>query len=170
MKNTGYKQMLRDRMPRVINLALKYCKAKERWIDNVYDFVIKKYPIEKRSTIVKIVLGIKQQYTRQEIHDYFRYVALIPTTKEQMYSIPKNELFMRFRDTIDWRHLDPHMYLYWTTVVEWVEWFRTVYVAIQDTYEHSLSFGNDEITTRTILKDKYGINDNLVEYLIKSFK
>ena len=39
---TGYKGMLRDRCPQVVNYALKWQKAKERWINHTYDKFIKK--------------------------------------------------------------------------------------------------------------------------------
>lgn len=166
----GYKQMIRDRMPRIIDLALMWCKAKGRWIDHVYENIVKKYPQDKRSTAVKIVLGIKQQYKRQEIYDYFRYVKLMPVKPEQMYAIPKDDLFMPFKDTINWQSLDPEMYEYWKSVVAWVNWFRTQHMCIEDTYRHSLSFGNDLETTKSILMSKYNMNKKLTDYIIKSFK
>ena len=36
MKKLGYKEMLRDRCPKMVNYALKWRKAKEKWIDHVY--------------------------------------------------------------------------------------------------------------------------------------
>ena len=41
MKKQGYKEMLRDRCPEVVNFALKWCKAKERWINHVYDCFVR---------------------------------------------------------------------------------------------------------------------------------
>ena len=35
-QNTSYKKMLRDRCPKTVNLALKWCKAKEKWLNHVY--------------------------------------------------------------------------------------------------------------------------------------
>ena len=45
--------MLRDRCPRVVNYALKWQKAKERWIDHAYANFIKIYcdNEEKKNTI-----------------------------------------------------------------------------------------------------------------------
>lgn len=172
-KTTSYKCMLRDRMPKMLDLALRWCKAKGRWIDYVYDKQIKKYPMEKRSMAVKSILGIKQHYKRQQIYDQIRYGELKPITMEQVESIPKSELYMKFRDTIDWSALlveDPDMYQYWKDVACWVDWFSTSYIPIQDTYDHSQSWSmsNDDIVP--ILMSKYGISRKLTEYLIKSFK
>lgn len=165
--------MLRDRMPHALDLALRWCKAKQRWIDYVYETIVKKYPEEKRSAVVKTILGIKQQYKRQEIYDQIRYSELKLVTREQVSKIPKTELYMRFSDTINWQKLfieDQNMFSYWMRVAEWVDWFSRSYISIKDTYEHSQSWkmSNDEICP--ILMSKYGINRKLTEYLIKSFK
>lgn len=166
----GYKQMLRDRMPFVIDLALRWCNAKGRWIDHVYANTIKKYPQDKRGVIVKMVLGLKQQYTRMEIHDYFKYVKMMPVTKEMAYSIPKDDLFIRFEDTINWDACDDEMRTYWKTIVDWVKWFRTCHIPIKSMYENSLSFGNDEETTKLLIMSKFKINRKLTDYIINSFK
>lgn len=165
--------MLRDRMPKMLDLALRWCKAKDRWINYVYDNIIRKYPSEKRSVIVKTILGIKQQYKHQEIYDTLRYVEFKPITMEQVKSIPKSELYMKFSETIDWNTLskdDPDMYNYWKAVADWVDWFSTSYTPIQCTYELSQKWkmGDDDI--RPILMSKYEIDSKLTEYLINSFK
>lgn len=163
--------MLRDRMPMILDLALSWCKAKGRWIDHVYEYVIKRYPQQKRGTAVKTVLGIKQQFKRQEIYDYFRYVKLMDVNKNQMFSIPKDDLFMRFYDTIDWDNIeDEDMYQYWKTVNDWVVWFRTTYAKIEDTYSHSLHLGIDRDTIIASLMTKYGMNKKLTLYIINSIK
>lgn len=169
----GYKQMLRDRMPLILDLALRYCKAKERWIDYVYNSIVKRNPVEKRSIVVKTVLGIKQQWKRRQIYDQVKYGELKPITMEQVNNIPKSELYMKFTDTIDWQKLsveDPDMYDYWKTISEWVDWFSTQYIPIKDAYEHSRQWkmSNEEIIP--IIMGKYGIDRKLTEYLIKSFK
>lgn len=49
----GYKAKLRDNIPHTLNLALLWCKTKERWINHVYDNFIKIYVLKedrKRST------------------------------------------------------------------------------------------------------------------------
>ena len=42
-QNTSYKEMLRDRVPLFVDLALKWCKAKEIWINHVYNNFINIY-------------------------------------------------------------------------------------------------------------------------------
>lgn len=169
----GYKQMLRDRMPKILDLALRWCKAKNRWIDYVYENNVKKHSKENRSNVVKVLLGIKQQYKRQEIHDQIKYDELKPITMEQVNRIPKSELHMKFSRTIDWQKLsreDSKMVEYWKIVAEWVDWFSTSYAIIEDTYNHSRRWNMSDNEIKTILMDKYEIDYKLTEYLIKSFK
>jgi hypothetical protein len=170
---TGYKAMLRDRMPLMLDLALKWCKAKERWINYVYDNIIKKYPQDKRSLVVKQILGIKQRWKRQEIYDQLRYVEFKPITREQVDRIPKSELYMKFTDTIDWSTLskeDPDMYEYWRNVSGWVEWFSTTHLSAQSTYDLSKRWAMTEDDIKPILMSKYDIDSKFTDYLIKSFK
>lgn len=169
----GYKAMLRDRMPLMLDLALKWCKAKERWINYVYDNVVKKYPQNKRSVVVKQILGIKQRWKRQEIYDQLRYVEFKPVTKEQVDRIPKSELYMKFSDTIDWSTLskeDPNMYEYWQNVSGWVDWFSTTHMQAESTYNLSKQWAMSIDDIKPILMSKYGINSKFTDYLIKSFK
>ena len=169
----GYKGMIRDRMPLMLNLALKWCRAKERWINYVYDNVVRKYPENKRSIVVKQILGIKQRWKRQEIYDQLRYVEFKPVTKEQVDRIPKSELYMKFSDTINWAALsqdDPDMYSYWQAVASWVDWFSTEYFKAEETYKLSQQWSMTEDDIVPILMSKYGIERKFVNYLIKSFK
>lgn len=169
----SYKAMLRDRMPQMLDLALRWCKAKDRWINYVYDNTVKKYSQNKRSIAVKTVLGVKQKYKRQEIYDQLRYVEFKPVTKEQVDKIPKSELYMKFSETINWQKLskeDPDMYTYWKNVADWVEWFSTMHIRIKDTYEHSQQWKLDGDDIIPVLMSKYNIDRKLTEYLIKSFK
>jgi hypothetical protein len=169
----SYKAMLRDRMPQMLDLALRWCKAKDRWINYVYDNTVKKYSQNKRSIAVKTVLGVKQKYKRQEIYDQLRYVEFKPVTKEQVDKIPKSELYMKFSETIDWQKLskeDPDMYTYWKAVADWVDWFSKSHANIEDTYKHSQGWKLDKDEIVPILMAKYNINRKLTEFLIKSFK
>ena len=168
----GYKAMIRDRMPEMLDLALRWCKAKQRWIDYVYENVVKREPQEKRSVVVKTVLGIKQRYKRQNIYDQIRYVEMKPVTKEQVNKIPKSELYMKFSETINWQKLlieDRDMYDYWKVVSDWVDWFSKSHIPIESTYKHCVQWGMKESEIIPILMSKYNIERKLTEFLIKSF-
>lgn len=171
---SGYKQMLRDRMPEMLNYALTYCKAKSRWIDYVYDNLIKKYSERDRSTAVKVVLGVKQMYKRKELYDKIRYNMFKPTkiTKEEVDAVPKSELYMSFKRTIDFEKLekeDPDMCQYWKDVASWVDWFSMSYVSVRDTYLHAKKWQMTNAEIRASLMAKYSIDGKLVDFLIKTF-
>lgn len=169
----GYKGMLKDRMPLMLDLALRLCKAKERWINYVYDNIVSRYPRERRSIIVKQLLGVKQKWKRQEIYDTLRYVEFKPVTKEQVDNIPKSELYMKFSDTINWEKLseeDPDMYEYWKNVAGWVDWFSSYHINVQDTYDHAKRWGMEDDEIIPILMSKYGIDRKSTIFIIKSFK
>ena len=36
MKKLGYREMLRDRCPKVVDLALKFTKSKNAWVEHTY--------------------------------------------------------------------------------------------------------------------------------------
>jgi len=165
--------MLRDRMPKMLDLALRHCKAKQRWIDYVYENFVKRCQREKRSTVVKKLLGIKQQYKRQEIYDNLRYVEFKNVTMEQINSIPKSALYMSFSETINWQKLsveDHDMYEYWKVVAGWVEWFSKMHIPVKDTYDHCNSWNMSHGEIVGVLMSKYGITRNTAEFIIKSFK
>lgn len=190
---TGYKEMLRDRMPRTLSLALKWCKAKEKWLSYVYSNHIKVVPKNMRSNIVKQCLGLKPKWTTSDMHAYLplkgvsheRIDDFIETTSPQALT---RLLSMDFKDTILWDKLTEEEYAYWYRVTSWVIWFRSTYAYIQNTYEISKSIGRStedikvEIIQRFLSQlmptdtddeetkqAKYNYVDNLVNYLVDTF-
>lgn len=140
----SYKQMLRDRMPATLSLALKWCKAKERWINYVYDRWIKPYPKNQRSNVVKIVLGTKRAYTLDEIK--FHFAMMGKTIKTP---IPNEALYFEFKNTIDLSFNGSDVE-YWKYVISWVNWFKKNMAYIQNDYEISKKTG-----TSDGIKEKY---------------
>lgn len=113
MNSNGYKGMLRDRCPRTIDIALKWCKAKNNWVDHVYSSFIRIFCDNKcRNEAVRAVLGISS----------------------------KNRSF-NFHDTIDWDNLTDEDAEYWKYVEEWVVWFQKSYMGLENSYSISLSVG-----------------------------
>lgn len=97
MKKTSYKDMIRNRISnmREIDLALKWCKAKERWIDHVYNCFINIYTKkEDRYEAVRIILGIS-----------------------------KKDRKFNFHSNIHWDNLDNYDRIYWESIESWVNWF-----------------------------------------------
>ena len=137
MKNqTGYKQMLRDRLPKLVSFALKWCKAKEAWLDHVYKNKIWFYSSnEERLAQTRSVLGYKKNKPREFV----------------------------FADTIDWDNLindknvklkdaTPKHVKYWEHVAKWVSWFQITVPKIENEYKISKQGGAELIDLkRTIM-------------------
>ncbi len=160
-KTTGYKGMLRDRCPTVVNYALKWQKAKERWIDHAYANFIKIYcDKEERKNATRIILGIAKFYRNFD-----------------------------FDKSIDWENLTPEETIYWKRVSSWVEWFMKKYAYIENAYKISRQNGKDEFSIKveiiqgylsqllpkenTTEKEKqayYDYVDKLVDFLINCFE
>jgi hypothetical protein len=107
INKTGYRQMLRDRLPRYVNDALKWCKVKEAWLDHVYKNFIWIYSNnEERLAETRRVLGYKEYSPRE----------------------------FKFEDTIDWDNLNNDETKRWKEVQQWVSWFTTTVPYIEDDY------------------------------------
>lgn len=122
--------MLRDRCPKVVSYALKWCKAKEKWLDYVYKNQI--WPLsskKERLNQTKLILGINE-----DKHHF------------------------DFYNTIGWNELTNEECAYWRYVNEWVEFFRSKYMYIENMYAISVTAG------KTIQQCKYEI---MKTYLIQ---
>ena len=194
MKRTGYKEMLRDRMPKMLNLALKWCKAKEKWLDYVYENHIKIVPKDQRGVEVKKCLGLKPKYNVNDMYPYLWEKGIsYKQINDFIYSKSPQELSqilkMDFKDTIIWKDLDENETKFWNYVNSWVVWFKRTHMYIENTYKISRLVGKDERSIkieivqtylRTMLpkedaseevKEKtYAYVDKLVDYLVNSFE
>lgn len=160
-KTTGYKGMLRDRCPKTVNYALKWQKAKERWIDHAYNNFIKFYvKKEDRKNATRIILGISKFYRNFD-----------------------------FNKSIDWDNITEEETKYWKTVSSWVNWFRKYYAPIKSAYEISHEAGKNDFDIKVSIisrylsalqpkntdeestkQEKYKYIDNLVDFLFKCFE
>jgi hypothetical protein len=110
--------MLRDRCPKLVSLALKYCKVKEAWLDHVYKNFIWLYVSNKeRLAATRRVLGYHDDKPRE----------------------------FKFEDTILWDNLTPEEKEGWENVQSWVSWFQRVVPYIENEYEISKKSGTDMI-------------------------
>lgn len=159
-RTTGYKGMLRDKCPMVVDYALKWQKAKERWIDHTYTNFIKFYvDNDERKRATRIILGIAKFYRNFD-----------------------------FDKSIDWDNLTTEEITYWQRVSSWVKWFKKEYAYIENAYQISRKCGKDEFTIKVELingylssmlpketddeevkQAQYKYIDNLVDFLIKCF-
>lgn len=149
MKGDGYRGMLRDRVPQTIDYALKWCKAKNMWVEHVYKNFINIYiDMKEREQATRLILGLR-------------------------HGKPLN---FNFHETIDWENLSVEDKVFWNWTENWIEWFKKMYVYIQNTYDlspHSQE-GDlifiDEIKTK-FLKGMDPLDQNqLAKYLLKCCK
>lgn len=160
-KSTSYKEMLRDRCPKVVNYALKWQRAKERWIDHAYCRFIKIYvDSQERKHTTKIILGIAKFYRNFE-----------------------------FDKSIDWENLTKDEEIYWKRISSWVRWFTEKYAYIENAYEISKKTGKNDFDIRVEIinsylsallpdesideehkKAQYEYIDKFVEFLINCFE
>lgn len=127
MKNqTGYKQMLRDRCPKVVNYALKWCKVKEAWLDHVYKNFI-------------------WVFSDKKLRLAMTYDLLGHNTKKMFV----------FEDTIDWNNLTKDEEIHWKKVCSWVSWFQKEYQFVENEYSISKKLGHDIIDIKRSIMLNY---------------
>ena len=121
---TGYKEMLRDRCPLVVDYALKCCKAKGRWIDHVY----------------KSFIGFYSDKNER-----------VNATRKSLGIVKGKPRLFDFHSTIDWDNLDDDETQYWEYVEAWVEWFKHSFDSIARFYHSEIQHvGREE---SEVLKD-----------------
>ena len=138
----GYKGMLRDRLIPIWNLALLWCKVKQRWIDTVYERNLKNCPKKLRSENCKLLAGHLNRYNIR--------VSFLSTVDPDgfLYGEDKEE------------------YQMWKNVNSWIEWFSKhsmfVYDAIDSYYNNGC---DDDYIIKTI--NYPGLDEKLCKFMIK---
>lgn len=95
--------MLRDRCPLMVDFALKWCQAKQRWIEHVYTNSIQFYKSKKdKNEACRIMLGISKKRRGFDFHY-----------------------------TITWDNLTPEEVDYWEVIEGWVNWFSVQFQVIE---------------------------------------
>ena len=108
--------MLRDRLPKMVNLALKWCKCKEKWLDHVYKNWIWMYSSkDMRNSVTRDILGLDKRGKATKFD---------------------------FEGTILWDNLTEEETNYWKGISSWVSWFRKQYQYVENTYTVSLQAGH----------------------------
>ena len=162
----GYKAMIRDRCPYVVNLALKWCtefgrlanqgvpkeqrfkfRVKERWIERVYQENVAIYTTkdEKNSALHK-ALGLHRGNQNFNFADSINLESINST----------------------WNKSEKQ---FWIWVNSWVVWFVENYKYIENAYNISSRSANDNWKQLVINKASYlgGYIDDFVYYIEKTF-
>lgn len=154
-----------------MDLALKYCKAKEEWINHCYNNFIRVVPQSERSVTVKEMLGISKKPGCKKLltQDDYIMMALYGYKRKEIPTQEHSTLYYTFKETIDWEELDPSEVDFWNGVCNVVNWFSKMYTYIESDYRISVNIGKSKDDIRKELKTRYKLDDNLTTYLIKSF-
>lgn len=143
--NKGYKAMLRDRLLPSWNLALLWCKVKNRWIERAYAENIANTPKPLRSDLCKFITGRKKNYG---------VTCSFWTTID-----PDGFLFGEDREE----------YNMWKNVQKWVDWFSQnqifIYNTLQDIEKTQYIFDN---ILDTLCKKYPHIDRKLLTFMIKN--
>lgn len=141
--NKGYRGMLRDRLLPSWNLALLWCKVKNRWVEKAYQENIACAGMALRSELCKFVTGHKNKYG---------ITATFMSTVD-----PDGLLYGDNRKE----------YEMWRNVSKWVDWFSKNQMFIYDIIQNYYSKGN---TDEEIIKFfRYpNVDKKLLTFMIKN--
>lgn len=114
MKNNGYRGMIRDRMPYILDVVLRYYGAKNKWINHVYDNFVKIFKSnEDKDMAVRVTLGISSRYS----------------------------IFL-YNRSIEWTSLDDEEKKFWKSIGSVYEWLRKYHLNLETSYKSLLREGN----------------------------
>ena len=127
IKNGSYRGMLRDRVPLLVNMALKWCRVKNEWVEHCYKSFIWHFVENKdRKHATRLCLGISE-----------------------------NKREFDFDKTIDWCNLTEDEKKKWKTVSEWVKWFTANMYIIRERYDLLTSRGANEFEIQKEFISRY---------------
>ena len=153
---TGYKGMLRDRCPTVVNYALKWQKAKERWINHTYRSFIR--------------IFVSKQERSRVTHLIIRNIDNFKESIDWDNLLPEEDTYWkRVLSWIDW-FKDNYSEIkteYVSSLDDGVDEF-TIKVKIINNYLSDLL--PDKDAKEEEKQAKYEYVDKLVDYLIACFK
>lgn len=145
---TGYKEMLRDRLPVYVDIALKWCHVKELWINHVYNSQINIYADkQERYNATRIVLGL--------------------SSKERIF---------KFEESIDWAWASEEEKERMRPAIGWVNFFKHYFPYIENAWEINLSLGKTEQEFIQELSSGYlknvskSIKDKLAKFITNYLK
>lgn len=124
--------MLRNRCPYTVDLALKWCKAKTKWVDHVY------------INFVNILLS--QKYIRNGVVYVKPQKEVRKEVVRNILGISKTNRVFNFDSTIHWDNLTNDEINYWKNISKWVKWFQFYYQYI--TNDIDIGFTDEEIYQR----------------------
>ena len=132
--------MLRDRCPKIVDYALKWQKAKEKWIDHVYCYSVR---------IIGDELNINNEIIKTANENKRAVISILLGMKKGKIK------YFDFDNTIDWDNLSDDDKVYWERVSSWVKWFCKKYAYIENAYLISKKVGKNEIDIKVEIINSY---------------
>ena len=142
--NKGYRGMLRDRLLPSWNLALLWCKVKNRWVERAYIENIATAPKPLRSDLCKSITDRKKNCG---------VTCSFWTTID-----PDGFLFGENREE----------YNMWKNVQKWVDWFSKNQIFIYDTLQDIIKIYSSEEILEELCKKYPRIDRKLLTFMIKN--
>lgn len=173
VKTGGYRGMLRDRMKEPVNLALKRCKCKDKYIEYIYRRFVANKPVELRGIAVKQILGLKAAVTFDEIQ-LWAWKHGKTVTRAQLKALPSELRFFEFEDTIDWEDLkwkNPNAHRIFKIANSWAKWFKAYLFHIHNVWKIDKEILHwQDYQIEADFKKRFKIDDETIKFLIKYLK
>lgn len=150
----GFRKMISDNIPKIWDLALRWCHCRQYWIDTVYDNYIGRYNDDYRT------LAKRNKLKADEVKRITRKMKV-------------NGKYMPFSDTVNLENLmveDNGLYEYWSTINKWILWFEQNYSYVTSSAKIQMEcMGSSVDEAAEYINKKYNMNDiKLAKYLINS--
>ena len=143
--------MISDRIPPVWDMTIRWCKCRNRFIEYVYDNVVRPYRTsavhskKEKAKLISKQLKDKLNPKLTKFKDVLRLTMLFTYDRTEDFN-------------------------YWKVVADWNDFFATKTLYIQNSCVHLRSRG---ATTKEIIEEiskRYKIDSKLAEFIIKTLK
>lgn len=148
----GYRKMISDRIPPIWDMTIRWCKCRNRFIEHVYDRVVRLY----RNDVM---------HTRKE-----RAKLISKELKEDL-----NPTITDFREVVRLKYLFAYGniidYQYWKSVADWNQFFATHVQYIKNTCliaKKTKGTKHDELVKE--ISERYNIDLKLADYILTYLK
>ena len=147
----GYRKMISDRIPLVWDMTIRWCKCRNRFIEYVYDNVVRPYKTDV-------------MHSRKE-----KAKLISKQLKDEL-----NPMSTSFRETVRLTKLLTYNktedFNYWKVVADWNDFFATRALYIKSSCIHSRSRGATTKELIVEISERYEIDPKLAEFIIKTSK
>lgn len=138
----GFKKMISDRMPKVWDMTLRWCKSRQKWIDYFYITHIRAYNNDYR---VKQRNELKRNRIMSYLNDTFDNT--IETERIMLYGSEEE-------------------YKHWTWVISWYKWFGSKLIYIEGMLKNMNKDGVTADDLKKALSEKYKTDEKLADFII----